>query len=100
MTERELYLKRTEAVITRLRERGIVPPAVPDGNGQEMVVCPMCQGKGGTKETKKVVAIRPYGREIIEEETKIHCSGCGGSGFKVRNALFEWANALRFALCA
>ena len=73
MTERELYLKKTGEIIERLRERGIVPPAMPQADGQEMILCPVCKG----------------------EETKIHCQECGGSGYKVKNPLFEWARTVQ-----
>lgn len=95
MVERELYLKRAGPILERLKERGIEPPPLPPGDGQEMAACAECGGKGSRTETQKVIAIRPEGRKLVEEKTKIHCSECGGSGFKVRNAFFEWAKTVQ-----
>lgn len=94
MTERELYLRKARPILERFAELGIEITIPPENAEQTFAVCPSCQGKGGREERNKVIILRPTGREIVEETTKIHCSQCGGSGYAVTNSLFEWGRKL------
>ena len=82
MTERELIVSRVAPVAARLKELGVTVPDMPEGDGNEFTKCSTCNGTG-----KEEVS--------VGEDTDLwNCRDCGGSGFLVSSALWEWQKTI------